>query len=303
MIYRTIEIPIKGLFNEQECLWFLSRGYDDCLYRVYPDRVRRAFQSGTEQMLVDIYPLPDRLVVNWLTAEPSEQGEDHIRDFLNGWFDLEIELEVFYQKLSFYPELAYMTTQFRGLRFMGMPDLFEAFAWSIIGQQINLPFAYKIKRRLVEHYGSLIDYQGDRHYLFPSPESVAGASINDLKVMQLSGRKIEYLMTMASEITDHKLSKKILYALPDFAGRLKYLTSLRGIGQWTANYVLMKSLKERSSIPHGDAGLLNTLLRHHIITDKNDGAAIEELFRGFSGWESYLVFYLWRSLAPDPNSQ
>lgn len=302
MMYKMIELPIKGLFNEKECLWFLDRGYDDCIYRVYPDKIRRAFQAGNELMLVDIYPLPDKLIVKWLTGEPSEQGITAVKTFITGWFDLEIDMDVFYKKLTGHPELAYMTEQYRGLRFMGMPDLFEALAWSIIGQQINLIFAYKIKRRLVERYGSFIDYEGERYYLFPSPEIISAAEISDLKAMQFSGRKIEYLITVASEISAQTLSKEILYELPDFAGRLKYLTSLRGIGQWTANYVLMKSLKERSCIPHGDAGLLNALLHHRIIKDKGDVAAMEKLFGSFSGWESYLVIYLWRSLAPDPNS-
>lgn len=43
-----------------------------------------------------------------------------------------------------------MTASYKGVRFIGIPDIFEAICWAIIGQHINLKFAYTLKRRLVE---------------------------------------------------------------------------------------------------------------------------------------------------------
>jgi len=295
---RKIEIPVTGIFSEKELLWFLDRGFDECVYKVFPDKIRRAFEAGNERMLVDIYPLRDRLVVAWLTGEPSENGINFVRDFLADWFDLDIDLTPFYGLLSPYPRLDYLSKRYEGLRFTGIPDLFEALAWAIIGQQINLRFAYTIKRRLVEAFGSFVEYEGNKYYLFPSPATIAKARVPDLRAMQFSGKKAEYLITVAEAIASKAIDKTILNDLPDMDSRLKMLTNLRGIGHWTASYVLMKSLKERSSIPYGDAGLLNALVNHGIITEKNELPAIRSFFSGFAGWESYLVFYLWRSLAP-----
>ena len=121
--------------------------------------------------------------------------------------------------------------------------------------------------------------------------------------MQFSGKKAEYLIGLAQLFDDGLMSKNKLPSLPDFPSRQKALTDIRGIGIWTANYALMKSLKETSSIPHGDAGLLNALKAHRIIEQKTDTEPISDLFNSFSGWESYLVFYLWRSLAPTENEK
>ena len=74
------------------------------------------------------------------------------------------------------------------------------------------------------------------------------------------------------------------------------LLAQKGIGEWTANYALMKSLRDPQCIPHGDIGLLNALANHNIISDRNELDKIATLFKTFPGWESYLVFYLWRSL-------
>jgi DNA-3-methyladenine glycosylase II len=292
-----IEIPLSGLFNERECLWFLSRGFDDCMYKVYADRVRRAFKTGGETMLVDIYPMPDKLVLQWLNGTPSPQGINTVVAFVTDWFDLDSNLGAFYEALAQNERLAYIANQYRGLRFVGMPDLFEALAWGIIGQQINLTFAYTIKRRLVEQYGESVNYEGENYFIFPAVEVLAGANISDLRALQFSEKKAEYLVTIAAAFASGILSRDILLELPDLESRIKLLTGIRGIGLWTANYALMKSLKEPSAIPHGDAGLLNALISHGIIKEKSDKDAIAELFNRFRGFESYLVFYLWRSLA------
>jgi DNA-3-methyladenine glycosylase II len=76
---------------------------------------------------------------------------------VSGWFDLERNMDPFYSLLRHDVRLFYMADAFAGLRIVGIPNLFEALCWSITGQQINLTFAYKLKRRLVETYGTHLE--------------------------------------------------------------------------------------------------------------------------------------------------
>lgn len=62
---------------------------------------------------------------------------------------------------------------------MGIPDLFEAIAWGILGQQINLTYAYTLKRRLVEKFGTSVEYEGKRFWLFPTPDVIANLTVED----------------------------------------------------------------------------------------------------------------------------
>lgn len=294
---KKVEIPISGLFSKAECLWFLSRDFDDCMYRVYEDRVRRGFRSGNGIMIVDIYPMTDKLTLEWLNVVPTAEDIATVVQFVSEWFDLNTDLTPFYKTIAANKRISYMATDFAGLRFIGMPDFFEALTWCIIGQQINLSFAYKVKRRLVEQYGACTEFDGQKYYLFPQPETIAKASISDLRELQFSEKKAEYLIAIAEAFLNGTLNKELLKGLPDLESRLKFLTDIRGIGQWTANYALMKSLKEPACIPHGDAGLLNALVNHGIIKSKDNKPAIDKFFKAFKGWQSYVVFYLWRTLS------
>jgi DNA-3-methyladenine glycosylase II len=266
------------------------------MHTVGEDYVRKVILVENQPVLFEIREHNSKLIVKILAGEDAAA----IKNFIHDWFDINRDIAPFYELLSAHKELSYMSRDYAGLRLIGIPDLFEAICWCIIGQQINLTFAYKTKRRLVERYGTKIVYEGQNYYAFPSPEVLAAASPDELKAMQFSGQKIAYLIGIANVFKEGKMSKEILLDLPDVAAQQKALTAIKGIGIWTANYTLMKTLRIPTSIPYGDAGLLNGLIAHKIISDKKDLVTIDAFFQHFKGWESYLVFYLWRSLAPQP---
>jgi DNA-3-methyladenine glycosylase II len=189
-----------------------------------------------------------------------------------------------------------MALDYDGLRLMGIPDLFEALCWSIIGQQINLTFAYKLKRRFTEVYGTKLIYENADYYLFPKPEIVANIKVEDLLPLQFSNRKAEYLIEIAKQFVSGNISKEILSA-HSTAEAIRLLVSVRGIGEWTANYALMKSLKRLECVTYGDVGLYNALHNLKGFDKRPSRETLDLFFYNFKNWEAYTVFYLWRSLA------
>ena len=289
-------IPIPALFSFEECLWFLNRNYDDCLHLIQGPVIFKAIEVGSQMLLVSIKEHGSFLELDIIKGDPTPENKEFLVAYVREWFDMDINIQPFYDLLKTDGRLAYMMESYKGLRVLGISNLFEALCWCIIGQQINLSFAYKCKRRLVEKYAPSIAYEGHLLYTFPEPEVLAAASMDDLKAMQFSQQKARYVIGIAKAFAEGILDKETIRALPDFNARKKALTEHKGIGAWTANYALMKSLKEAGGIPHGDIGLLNALSNHNIIQDRSETDKIDALFQQFSGWESYLVFYLWRSL-------
>jgi DNA-3-methyladenine glycosylase II len=289
----SYKLPIPKHFSFQECLWFLDRNYDDCLHEVRPDAVRKAIFIQDEPTLIEITEGDNFLIINVLMGINSEK--ENI-EFVKDWFDYDRDMTGFYERLNKDSDLKYMATDYNGLRLMGIPDLFEALCWSIIGQQINLNFAYKLKRRLTEVYGTKLTYENSDYYLFPKPEIVANIKVEDLLPLQFSNRKAEYLIEIAKQFVSGNISKEILSAhTTDEAIRL--LVGVRGIGEWTANYALMKSLKRLECVTYGDVGLYNALHNLKGFPKRPSREELNLFFGNFKNWEAYTVFYLWRSLA------
>jgi DNA-3-methyladenine glycosylase II len=295
-ITRQVLIPVPALFSFEECLWFLNRNYDDCLHEIEGNALFKALEIGDKTLLIRIRANGSFLAVDVLNDEVTDHEAATLTDYVREWLDMDRSIQPFYDLLEKDARLSYMTDAFQGFRLIGIANPFEAICWCIIGQQINLSFAYKVKRRLVERFGRHIEQDGKVYYIFPEPEVLAGASVQELRAMQFSDKKAAYVIGIAKAFSEGRLSKEMLLGLPDFASRQKALTSFKGIGVWTANYVLMKTFKAPEGIPHGDIGLLNALANHNIIQDRKEHAKIEALFDQYKGWESYLVFYLWRSL-------
>jgi DNA-3-methyladenine glycosylase II len=287
------KIPIPENFSFQECLWFLDRNYDDCLHEVDQDSVRKLLSVDGIPTLIEILEENNFLIINVLAGKSSE---NQIIEFVKEWFDIDRDLTDFYQLLSQDSDLSYMNLDYNGLRLLGIPDLFEALCWSIIGQQINLTFAYKLKRKITETFGTKLTYESTDYYLFPSSAIVANLQVSDLLPMQFSTRKAEYLIEIAKQFVSENITKSKLEQMST-PEAIKALVSIRGIGEWTANYALMKSLKRLECVTYGDVGLYNALFALKEFPKRPSREQLDKFFEKFKNWEAYTVFYLWRSLA------
>ncbi len=167
----------------------------------------------------------------------------------------------------------------------------------IIGQQINLTFAYKVKITFAEALGESMEFENEKYYAFPEPEKVLITSFEELKMMQFSGQKIKYIMGISESFESGELSRDLLSQILSKNEKLKFLTRFKGIGEWIAEYTLMKAERDLTAVHYGDTGISQALFNLKGIPKKESRLQQEEVFAGFKNWEVYLVFYLWRSLA------
>lgn len=296
----TLRIPKPDIFSFAECLHFLDRGYDDCLYTIGDNHVIKALRMEGNPFLLKISDESETLIIELFPAGCKAVSRPILKraeNYVARWFDLERDLHPFYRLLNRHNQLSFMPAQYYGLRIVGIPDLFEALCWCVIGQQINLTFAHRLKRRLVETYGTSISYNSRRHYLFPDPGVLANVTVDELREMQFSRRKAEYIIGIARDISTGTLSRSALENLSETTKMLNELKKIRGVGEWTANYVLMKSFQQLNCITFGDTGLQSSVSTMLELDRKPDRNEIETFFKPFSGWESYLNIYLWRTLS------
>lgn len=296
--WAELTIPVPEEFSFAENWAYLARSPNECMHHLSERAVSKRVQIGEKRAIVEVRDGGEAgLAVRVRTSEPADESLlGGIGTYMREWFDLEADLKPFYKMADRDPLLRLVTGRFYGLRTMGIPDLFEALCWGIIGQQINLAFAYTLMRRFVEAFGEHERREGLTYSLFPSPETVAGLSPSDLTSLQFTGRKSEYLIGTAGLMAEGKLSKERLLEAGGIREAEKTLVAIRGIGPWTANYVLMRCLRFKEALPIEDVGLHNAIKALLGMDRKPTLAEIRELAKPWTGWESYATFYLWRAL-------
>ncbi|MFB7640802.1 DNA-3-methyladenine glycosylase family protein [Peribacillus butanolivorans] len=286
-------------FSFSENLSYLSRSPNECLFEIVDQKIYRALFVENETILVEIRAENDTMIfVRFLgrTTSIEEHVHEAVSLYIRQWFDLDTNLLPFYELAKNDPLLQRPVSQFYGLRNMGIPDLFEAIAWGILGQQINLTYAYTLKRRLVERFGKSVEYEGEKYWLFPTPEVIANLTVEDFVEMKMTVKKCEYLIGVAQLMVRGDLTKEELLNAKDVKAAEKMLTKIRGIGPWTANYVLMRCLRFPAAFPIDDVGLHNSMKLVMETEAKPTKEEILKLSGAWANWESYATFYLWRLL-------
>lgn len=293
----TINAP--EIFNWDHILDYLERDKNEVMYEVIGRKVRRAFKVNQRLYLCEISCDKDnqQLTVQILNdLEWSQDSTTVISNYIIEWFDLDTSLVPFYQMAAKDDILREVISRFHGLRLVGVPDFYEAITLAILGQQINLAYTYTLKRRFVEAYGESLNYHGKNYWIYPEPKRVAEASIEELLELRLSLRKAEYILDITRQIVEGNISKEKYSIYPDAEAATKEMIKLRGIGSWTANYVLMRCLRMGDAFPVTDIGLLNGLRKIESLDKKPTQERVRLLEKQWGEWCSYATFYIWRIL-------
>lgn len=181
-----------------------------------------------------------------------------------------------------------------GLRIPLTADVWDAVCWAVIGQQINLTFAAALRRAMIERAGVLDAASG--LYAHPDPARVAALEMDDLTALRFSRSKASYLIGVARLITEGGLSLDDL-ARGSAADAESALVAVRGIGTWTARYILLRGFGFPDMAPIGDSGLATALQRLHGLAERPDIKAQEASMQAFAPHRSLATTHLWASLS------
>ncbi|MBC1474811.1 DNA-3-methyladenine glycosylase 2 family protein [Listeria grandensis] len=293
----TIQTPNTFRFTPN--LDYLNRDAKECMHHIENNQITKLIELTGQTLLIQISEAThNTLSIQCLASQTpiTELTRIELIDYIHNWFDIDRDISEFYALARTDALLCQTTQDHYGLRIISIPDLFEALCWGIIGQQINLSFAYTLKRQFVEKYGTSTVYNNIQYWTFPTAEKIATLNITELTAIQLTKRKSEYIIEIAQQIQSGALSKQHLQNLPTIAHIEKELIKIRGIGPWTANYVIMRCLKLPNAFPIDDIGLINAIQHAQQLDQKPTKTEIQQLAKNWSGWEAYATFYLWRTL-------
>ncbi|HEU0020458.1 MAG TPA: DNA-3-methyladenine glycosylase [Dehalococcoidia bacterium] len=205
------------------------------------------------------------------------------------------DLTPFYAHAQGDPALSDIVHHFYGLHLPHTATVFEALVLAILGQQIATAVARIARTLLIETYGLSQTFDDEVHYAFPRPESLSAASVADLRRLKLSQRKAEYVRGIAAAALDGSGWLGGLQSLED-AEVVRRVTQLRGVGHWTAQWLLVRGLGRPDAFPSGDLALQRAISNLYFSSEKLSAAQIEEFSQRWSPFRTYATAYLFTAL-------
>lgn len=292
---KKIKIALPTAFSFELACSFLERSPRELLHCVDHGKIFKALYAGNKKILFTLQQVDATLVLEFLNDQPSPSESEFVTQYVHDWLDLRTDLKPFYQKMEGDPLLGPLIKKYYGYRIVGQPDLFESLVWAVIGQQINLTFAYTLKQRFVEQFGEAIEFEGKKYFLFPSYERVSQLKPDSLLALQFSKQKANYTIGIAQAFASGAITRESLQPLSLAEGKER-LMKIKGIGNWTANYALMKTFRYPDAFPLEDAGLHNAIKNLKSMKAKPTIDQVKRIFKKYKGWEAYATIYLWKSL-------
>ena len=213
---------------------------DGCLYRIsqsgFPYRVRQ-LESGEIEVRsggIDALDESRHRLADLLPSEPVRELGKRVRS------------------------IGEQLTRLPGYRPPMSNGILEALVGSISAQQVNLSWAATTRNRLVERYGRRHEFEDVTVWEFPSPSVLAAADPHEIRAMQFTTRKSEYVVDAATAVAEGALDY-----LDDDSDEavIERIVNIRGLGRWTAEWFLARTLARPHAIAAGDLGVRKAVSR------------------------------------------
>ena len=200
------------------------------------------------------------------------------------------------EQLGIDPVLATSVQRHPGLRVPGAWDPFELAVRAVLGQQISVAGASTLAARLAARFGTpVVTPHAALNRLAPTAATLAAATLEDLAALGLTRARAQTLRDLAAAAVRGELAFRPADGVEDVASALR---RIRGIGEWTAQYVAMRALRFPDAFPAGDLGLRKALA-------PPGGPPVSEVAllarsQPWRPWRAYAALHLWQTLHDTP---
>ncbi|RAK52486.1 DNA-3-methyladenine glycosylase 2 family protein [Phenylobacterium deserti] len=294
----TVRLAYRAPYDWEQVIGFLAARAIPGVETVSARRYARSLEVDGARGVVVVEPGDGDYLIAHIRF-PKLQALPAVIARVRRVFDLTADPARIGAHLSRDADLAPLVAARPGLRAPGAWDGFELAVRAILGQQITVSAARNLAARLAQAYGEPLDDPAAEELglsrLFPQPGRLLGQEIAALGMPRARAAALQGLaQTVASD-------PSIFTPRADLESAVSVLRALPGIGEWTAQYIALRELREPDAFPQADVALLRML-------PKPDGARptpAELLARaeGWRPWRAYAAQHLWAADAAQPKPQ
>ncbi len=214
-------------------------------------------------------------------------------------FDLGADIGTIEAHLSRDPLLAPLVARHPGLRAPGGWDGFELAVRAILGQQVSIAAARRLAGQLVARHGRALPSDRVSHpdlsHAFPTARRLAAAE--SIELAMPAARRASLAALAEAAVADPNLFHPF-GSIDEATARLR---SIRGVGDWTAQYIALRALRETDAFPASDVGLLRGAALLGDIRPSPRG--LLELAESWRPWRAYAAQHLWAADTPRPRAR
>ena len=252
-------------------------------------RYLRTVEIGGSVGSVEVSHLPKRQSLSVTIRFPQVQSLPAIVTRVRRLFDLGADIQTIDEHLSRDPLLAPLVAQRPGLRAPGGWDGFELAVRAVLGQQITVVAARRLAGQLVARYGQPVPVGERIHpeltHVFPTAKRLASA--RSIALGMPGARRSSLKALAAAVVADPNLFRPF-GTIEEAIARLR---TIRGVGEWTAQYIALRALRETDAFPASDIGLLRS-------AEQFDGtrpttASLLTRAESWRPWRAYAAQHLW----------
>lgn len=170
----------------------------------------------------------------------------------------DVDLSSFYSLIEEDPAVGPIAEQMKGVKPPRLASNFETLINGVAGQLISLEVTMHLLNRLTQRFGLQVEGVDPSATAFPGPEQLAGADPQELRDLGFSFAKARTIIEASKAVVNGDIDLENLSELDD-SEATAHLTSLWGIGRWTAEYVLLRGDGRLNIFPGDDIGARNSL--------------------------------------------
>jgi DNA-3-methyladenine glycosylase II len=270
----TFTIAPRPPFRLDLTVWALRRRAHNIVDRFDHGVWRRVLVVGGSPVAIAVTQTRDASrpeIQVRISASRPRAVKAEVTALVTAMLGLDRDLSDFYRLARGDARLYELAERLRGMKPVRYATVFEAFANAVACQLVSLSAGMHVLNRLAEAFGTAAKVDGDEAPMrsFPTAAAIARSSPDAMRALGLSRQKGEYLIGLAKMALSPKDRDFASIARLDDNDAFARLLKIRGVGRWTAEYVMLRGFGRIDIFPGDDVGGRNKLYEWFGI----DGAA------------------------------
>jgi DNA-3-methyladenine glycosylase II len=233
-----------------------------------------------------------RLEVSVIGERVHVKAKAEVKTSLTHMLGLQVDLKPFYQMASRVPKLRELVERYRGLKPVRFPTVFETLANAFACQQFTIAAGIQLLNRLATKGSLALESKAGVVFGFPEPSDLLRLSPRTFRKLGFSRQKTNAFRELSRNLVAHHMDLDSLMNRKN-EDAISFLLGLRGVGRWTAEYVLLRGLGRLDVFPGDDVGAQNRLAKWLHRSRPMNYASVR---RALDRWQPYAGFIYFHML-------